>query len=488
MSAKGRKRAEAPATEVAAPTVVLASDRFTLYRGDHDLVDIGTVIAPESIDAIVTDPPSGIEFMGKEWDSDKGGRDHWIAWLAGIMRRALVLLKPGGHALVWALPRTSHWTATAVEDAGFEIRDVGIHLFGTGFPKSLDVSKAIDEAAGVSRGSRPDVRNGPNTNPATKGDKLNGGYAPSAIDTGPVTPEAARFTGIGTALKPAAEHWILARKPLAGTVAQNVLAFGTGGLNIDACRIGTSKDVPASAARDRIGQASKGDERGRTMDTDGFNPAVGRWPAHVTLDEDAARALDEQSGVLQSGSCDGGFIGDVESSVALGDKRAMIRPGLARGDSGGASRFFYIAKPARSEKDAGLDHLPIRTGGEATDREEGSAGLNNPRAGSGRTGGVRNHHPTVKSVDLMRWLCRLITPRGGTVLDLFTGSGTTGIAALAEGMRFIGIERDAAFCDVAAGRLAHAACLPTPERIADDGKPVEAPRQPSLFDTLGATP
>ena len=689
MSAKGRKRAEAPATEVAAPTVVLASDRFTLYRGDHDLVDIGTVIAPESIDAIVTDPPSGIEFMGKDWDSDKGGRDHWIAWLAGIMRRALVLLKPGGHALVWALPRTSHWTATAVEDAGFEIRDVGIHLFGTGFPKSLDVSKAIDEALGVERAvvglkRYADGRTYQGGEQSGRAGMMSEGQerGPS-VETAPATPEAARFVGIGTALKPAyegwvlarkpiaildavrmvdgclsslyasiavedsassraaqpenprpdsavkpagrrrvtsgassaamatspcasaidsslsivsswrrtlaecsdlaststigmasslttdlqtlnssasritaasmlrpesshdgsmslvqdvarrfavlqakcdairllsvtasageqadrrygsasgplvgddgmpgdvgSENWILARKPLAGTVAQNVLAFGTGGLNIDACRIGTSDNLN--------GGAYYGEARPATSPTafagrgvGEFVQPVGRWPAHVTLDEDAARALDEQSGVLQSGSCDGGFIGDVESSVALGDKRAMIRPGLARGDSGGASRFFYIAKPARSEKDAGLDHLPIRTGGEATDREEGSAGLNNPRAGSGRTGGVRNHHPTVKSVDLMRWLCRLITPRGGTVLDLFTGSGTTGIAALAEGMRFIGIERDAAFCDVAAGRLAHAACLPTPDRIADDGKPVEAPRQPSLFDTLGATP
>ncbi|MBP6729715.1 MAG: hypothetical protein KA129_08840, partial [Microthrixaceae bacterium] len=179
-----------------------ATDRATLWHGD--CADIASVIAPESIDAIVTDPPAGISFMGKAWDGDKGGRDQWIAWLRGIMRTAMGLLKPGGHALVWALPRTSHWTATAIEDAGFEIRDVVVHLFGTGFPKSLDVSKAVD----------PDA--------------------------------AARFAGVGTALKPGHEAWILARKPLAGTVAANAIAYGTGGLRIDDCRIGESKRVPGS--------------------------------------------------------------------------------------------------------------------------------------------------------------------------------------------------------------------------------------------------
>ena len=161
-----------------------ATERATLWHGD--CANIASVIAPESIDAIVTDPPAGISFMGKAWDGDKGGRDQWIAWLRDIMRTAMGLLKPGGHALVWALPRTSHWTATAIEDAGFEIRDVVVHLFGTGFPKSLDVSKAVD----------PD--------------------------------DAARFTGVGTALKPGHEAWILARKPLAGTVAANAIAARVG--------------------------------------------------------------------------------------------------------------------------------------------------------------------------------------------------------------------------------------------------------------------
>lgn len=399
-----------------------ATDRATLWHGD--CADIASVIAPESIDAIVTDPPAGISFMGKAWDGDKGGRDQWIAWLRDIMRTAMGLLKPGGHALVWALPRTSHWTATAIEDAGFEIRDVVVHLFGTGFPKSLDVSKAVD----------PD--------------------------------NAARFTGVGTALKPGHEAWILARKPLAGTVAANAIAYGTGGLRIDDCRIGESKRVPGSPKV--VGASTHTVSMPGYDGGSGHDPSIGRFPANVTLDEEAARELDEMSGVLQSGFSDG-FTGEMKSSNSIGDKRAMIRPETVYADRGGASRFFYVAKATRAEKDAGLDHLPLRTGGDATD---------------GGNGGVRNHHPTVKSIALMRWLCRLITPPGGIVLDLFAGSGTTGLAALAEGLRFVGVEREAEFVDVAAGRLAHVECVAVPD-LAHGDAPKVAPVQPSLFSAIG---
>ena len=411
-----------------------STERSTLWHGD--CADVASVIAPESIDAIVTDPPAGISFMGKAWDGDKGGRDQWIAWLRDVMRTAMGLLKPGGHALVWALPRTSHWTATAIEDAGFEIRDVVVHLFGTGFPKSLDVSKAID----------PD--------------------------------DAARFTGVGTALKPGHEAWILARKPLAGTVAANAIAYGTGGLRIDDCRIG---DVDTRAP---TGGSPDGSGWGTKSGAIAGSP-LGRFPANVTLDEEAAATLDEQSGSLQSGgrsgvSYDTGYVTAVASEWTIGGGGS----GRCIADTGGASRFFYVAKAPRAEKDAGLDHLPLRTGGDATDREEGSAGLNSPRAGSGRTGGVRNHHPTVKSIALMRWLCRLITPPGGIVLDLFAGSGTTGLAALAEGLRFVGVEREAEFVDVAAGRLAHVECVAVPEMAQGDAAKSE-PLQPSLFGSIG---
>ena len=191
--------------------------------------------------------------------------------------------------------------------------------------------------------------------------------------------------------------------------------------------------------------------------------------------------LDEQSGVLHAPGSNGSK-GPSGSGMFL-DGLGAVDQCATYNDTGGASRFFYVAKATRAEKDAGLDHLPLRTGGDATDREEGSAGLNSPRAGSGRTGGVRNHHPTVKSIALMRWLCRLITPPGGIVLDLFAGSGTTGLAALAEGLRFVGVEREAEFVDVAAGRLAHVECVAVPDLVQADAPKVE-PAQPSLFGAV----
>lgn len=408
--------------------VVLADPRCTLIHGDS--AQLGDMLDENSVDSIVTDPPAGISFMGKDWDGDKGGRDAWIDWLAGLLRPALRALKPGGHALVWALPRTSHWTAMALEVAGFEIRDVHHHLFGTGFPKSLTSKSA----------PIPD--------------------------------------GAGTALKPAVEHWILARKSLAGTVGANFAEHGTGVLQIDVCRVGTNGEpIPTSthAASDSIGTFKTGV---RVVEAH----ALGRWPAHLSLEhaEDCTaecvdgcpvRVLDEQSlsgGMHGAGSARVGSAeprrqrkamrDQVPSNRSTGDMRRL-------GDSGGASRFFYVAKGSRSEKDAGLDHLPPRTGGEATGRDDDTAGVNNPRAGAGRTGGARNFHPTVKSIALMRWLVRLVTPPGGVVLDMFAGSGTTGCAALAEGMRFIGCEMSEEYIPIAVGRLRHALGSAEPEQL-----------------------
>lgn len=240
----------------------------------------------------------------------------------------------------------------------------------------------------------------------------------------------------------------MVRKPMIGTVALNVLTHGTGALNIDACRAGG--DACHCQTNLAFG-ATKHPPR------DLNQGPIGRWPAHVTLDEEAAAALDEQSGTRTSGSESGprgrragGF---VDTGAGSGDNRPN---GPQYGDTGGASRFFYVAKGSRAEKEIGLDHLPKRTAGEATDREDGSAGLDNPRAGAGRTGGARNHHPTVKSIALMRWLIRLITPPGGTVLDPFAGSGTTGVAALAEGANFIGCELTDDYLPITEGRLRHA--------------------------------
>lgn len=372
-----------------------------------------------SVDALVTDPPAGIGFMGKEWDKDKGGRDHWVAWLAEIMREALRVLKPGAHGLVWALPRTSHWTATALEDAGFEVRDRVTHLFGTGFPKSLDVSKAIDKAAGAEREVIGKTRGGV---------EAGGKYGCSALDedqkwhnvTAPATEAARQWDGWGTALKPAAEDWWLVRKPLIGTVAANVQEWGTGAINVDGCRIGTTVETWPRSRSYAPGQIQPGG-KGLTQKT-GDIPA-GRWPANVTLDEEAAAVLDAQAGESKSSGgagpnsgklgYHGGGSGNVGSSAG------------GFGDSGGASRFFYVAKPSTAERSAGLP------------------------------AGDRSTHPTVKSIALMRWLVRLITPPGGTVLDCFVGSGTTGCACVLEGFRFVGCEQDSEFAALAEARIAH---------------------------------
>lgn len=370
----------------------LVHQRAVLFHGDA--AELGSVLQPNTVDAIVTDPPAGIGFMGKAWDGDKGGRDAWIAWLARTLAPAFLALKPGGHALVWALPRTSHWTATALEIAGFEIRDRVSHFFGTGFPKSMNC-----------------------------GD------------------------GRGTALKPACEDWWLVRKPLIGTVAANLLAHGTGALNIDVCRIGYEGDPPADRS---LGAPRRNDNPIYGVGNPRINPQneLGRWPAHVTFDEDAAAALDEQSGALKSGARSAG-----QRARGAGYADACSS------SEGGASRFFYVAKGSRAEKEAGCEALPAKTAGEATDREDGSAGLGNPRAGAGRTGGARNFHPTVKSIALMRWLVRLITPPGGVVLDPFAGSGTTGVAALAEGCDFVGCEQGGEageYLPITVARLEHA--------------------------------
>ena len=379
-------------------------DSWHLLTGD--CLDVLATREPDSIDACVTDPPYGIGFMGREWDvfapesvakvadQKRGfdrrepnlnlrGRSEWLAgakvqydrsaaaslkfqaWTKEWAEAVLRVLKPGAHAVVCASPRMGHRVTCGLEDAGFEIRDSLLWLYGSGFPKSLNLPG-----------------------------------------------------GLGTALKPAYEPVILARKPLGGrTVAQCVAAFGTGALNIDGCRLSTDgrpqrvgdyKDTGNNTYAGRMDGSLRGGSRAAGT-TD-----LGRWPPNVALDETAAARLDAE---------------------------------------GGASRFFYVAKASRDERERGCENLPQRTAGEATDRQDGSAGLESPRAGASRTRGARNHHPTVKPVALMRWLVRLVTPPGGLVLDPFAGSGTTGLACIKEQCRFLGIEREAEYVAIADARL-----------------------------------
>lgn len=433
-----------------------------IHQGD--CLEVLKRLDDNSMDSLVTDPPAGISFMNKSWDDDKGGRDEWISWLSSVMKECLRVMKPGAHGLVWAIPRTSHWTGMALESAGFEVRDVVTHLFGSGFPKSLDVSKAIDKMYGA---EREIVSSKLEHN--IKGQRIMtsaGNRETNLVHvTKASTDDAKQWQGWGTALKPASEHWILVRKPLSEkTVAKNVLKWGTGGINIDASRIegkiesGWSKS--GSKAGPNLSMSGGNTERLPKPD----NP-IGRFPANLVFShtehcteeqcdiECAIKMLDEQSGTLKSGAP--GIKRAGNNGPALGKESRP--PGTQMsgfGDAGGASRFFYCAKVSSSERNAGLEGMPLKkndfqreTSGLASTvidgvRQKGNCGQPN-----------QNHHPTVKPQKLMRYLIRLITPPKGTVLDCFMGSGSTGLAAKTEGFEFVGIEREPEYFEIAKRRI-----------------------------------
>jgi site-specific DNA-methyltransferase (adenine-specific) len=411
-------------------------DRVSLYHGD--CIEVMRSLPDNSVDAVVTDPPYGLEFMGKDWDSPwkhngavikdpaterggfqdgNGGNPYsrsrieygrggeasfgFQLWFTEVAAEALRVLKPGGHLLAFGGTRTWHRLAVAIEDAGFEVRDSIAWMYGSGFPKSHDVSKAIDKRSGALQNEGV----GFTVAGYSHNDKLlttapSRGYVPPA----PTTPQAQKWSGFGTALKPAHEPIVVARKPLIGTVAENVLTHGTGALNIDGCRIGTDGGTTK-------GNPPKGESNG--IYGNGLNGAcdvvplnAGRWPANVILDESQAAELDRQSGVTsgrvgmtQHGSGTNFVYGTYERT-----QQSTLTDGTP--DSGGASRFFYVAKASKKERP--------------------------------NVDGVA--HPTVKPIALMRYLVRLVTPPGGTVLEPFAGSGTTIEAALEEGFNVIGIE------------------------------------------------
>jgi site-specific DNA-methyltransferase (adenine-specific) len=390
----------------------------TLFEGD--CLAVMGLLPDASIDAIVTDPPYGLGFMGKDWDDLPPG----LPWA----RECLRVLKPGGHLLAFGGTRTWHRLAVAVEDAGFEIRDSIAWLYGSGFPKSMDVSKAIDKAAGATReviGAyvMPADSTAAGYDPGNKASGWknvpNQTDGPSRPITAPATPEAEQWQGWGTALKPAFEPIVVARKPIRGTVAANVLEHGTGAINVDGCRVEAAPGDYAHPGNDNRSQTdmySRFDREGRQAPP---NPA-GRWPANVILDEDQAAALDEQSGTLTSGAHKASH---GRSTVGGNGRTHGAMDGVTgpenEANTGGASRFFYVAKAPKKERPT--------------------------------VDGVA--HPTVKPLALMRWLCRLVTPPGGFVLDPFAGSGTTGEAAALEGFKAILIEREADYHPLIQARI-----------------------------------
>lgn len=424
-----------------------------------DSLNVLREMEDNSIDAVVTDPPYGLGetspaqvaeclqawaagetwtptgrgFMGKSWD----------AWVPPpeLWREVYRVLKHGGHALVFASSRTQDLMSISLRLAGFEVRDTLQWLYGSGFPKSLDVAKAIDKSLGVEHlreiiGRKTKITGQVITAKERANTTSHEGWRRPWMDdpekveralqiTANASPEAEHWQGWGTALKPAYEPCILVRRPLIGTVAKNVLAHGTGALNIEGCRI---KASDAQEGRSRHGGGLLQGASFQLKDSTSCMPA-GRWPTNVLLDEEAALALDEQT-------------------------------------RENTSRFFYCAKASKAEREAGLEGFTPKSWSEQGFRDNQSSHLS-PRAGAGRTGARKNHHPTVKPIELMRYLCRMITPPDGVVLDPFCGSGSTLCAASMEGFRFIGIEREEEYVQIAQARVNHWTPEPTEPETTD---------------------
>jgi site-specific DNA-methyltransferase (adenine-specific) len=424
-------------------------------------LDILPTLPDCSVDSIVTDPPYELGFMGKKWDNSG------IAYNPELWAECLRVLKPGGHLLAFGGTRTYHRMAVAIEDAGFEIRDSLHWIYGSGFPKSLDVSKAIDKQAGAQREviGQGKGRTGEAASPNGSSFSDDNYQWPGEFDiTAPATEQAKEWSGWGTALKPAHEPIVVARKPLVGTVAGNVLQWGTGAINIDGARVGTNGGTKGA------GQGPQGNVYGDGLNGEFGKPVngLGRWPANIvfTHNHDCAdtctegcpvRELDRQSGTSRSGKPR-----DDRGMGGIWTDGNGVPCGPQHGDSGGASRFFtvtewdapfrYVAKPGKRERNAGLDALQKRGWKEQGFRDNETTHLS-PRAGAGRTSENQNHHPTVKPLALMRWLVRLVTPPNGTVLEPFAGSGTTLVACHMEGFDAIGIEMTDEYLPIIEGRL-----------------------------------
>jgi len=403
-----------------------------------DSMEVLTRMTDDSIDAIVADGPYGLKFMGKKWDYDVPSVALW--------KECLRVLKPGGYVLSFASARTYHRMAVNIEDAGFDIRDQIMWLYGSGFPKSLNVGKAIDKAAGAEReviGTKKGQGNIPND----RGDWGLKSNEPVKITT-PATPEAQQWEGWGTALKPAHEPIVMARKPFKGTVAKNVLEHGTGALNIDASRIDYNGEKPNIGGR---GAHTRGDGYGfKALGEDLEADPTGRWPANIIHDgSDEVVSLFPTSSSTKTPVSDGRS--EYNNQVYSGGL-GLHNPTNSHNDSGSAARFFYCAKASKAERNAGLEDFPKQ----GKDRHWAQSEGRKDEGEQASSFPVANLHPTVKPVALMEYLIRLVTPPNGVVLDPFLGSGTTGVAAIRLGFNFIGIEREADYIPIAEARMAHA--------------------------------
>ena len=419
-----------------------------------DCLDKLKELDDNSIDSIVTDPPYGLSFMGKKWDYDVPSQE--------IFEECLRVLKPGGHLLSFAGSRTYHRMAVRVEDAGFEIRDQIMWIYGSGFPKSHNIGKAVDKLQGNEReviGTKIHSQKG--VKAAEERTTIGAGAfgEPREAD---ITKGTSQYEGWGTALKPAHEPIVMARKPLSEkTVVNNVLEWGTGGINIEESRISyKSKDdmeIRKNTHREtnKLGDGNFGGGK--------YSQPVesGRFPANIILDEEAGKILDEQSGISKSTGGRSGNKEGVGQNGIYGQYNGEVRdenPGL--GDVGGASRFFYCPKTSKKDRNEGLEDFKGKQIGTYNAHSADLKNYGGSSLGAASMSGnnkmpqpKQNFHPTVKPTDLMLYLIRLVTPKGGTTLDPFMGSGSTGKAAVRGGFDFVGIEREQDYKNIAEARI-----------------------------------
>jgi len=398
-----------------------------------------------SVDSIVTDPPYGLSFMNKKWDYQVPSVEFW--------KEVYRVLKPGGHILSFGGTRTYHRMVVNIEDAGFEIRDQIQWIYGSGFPKSHNIGKAVDKLEGNEREVIAEETTSFKVNNTKENNVINEGtfannFSKQTDENGyrinTITKGNSDYEGWGTALKPANEPICLARKPLSEkTVAENVIKYSTGGINIDGCRIGYNSD------KDLDDAINKRKSFGNTNEFKNELKLEGRFPANIIFDEEAAKLLDEQSGESKSSKSSKKYINELYDDISVNVGGGQRNPESTYDDKGGASRFFYQAKVSKVERNMGLDGF----------EDVSHSQVNNSKLKLQPNGEMventitKNNHPTIKPINLMTYLCRLITPKGGVVLDPFMGSGSSGISARLEGFKFIGMEMDEDYFKIAQARI-----------------------------------
>jgi DNA modification methylase len=418
-----------------------------IYHGDN--IQVLRTLPDNSVDSVVTDPPYGLKFMGKQWDYDVPSVELW--------KECYRVLKPGGYLLSFGSSRTYHRMAVKVEDAGFEIRDQIMWVYGSGFPKSHNIGKAVDKILGNEREVVGEIKAGKTALGQNSG--WNQHENKTEID---ITKGTSEWEGFGTALKPAHEPIVMARKPFKGSVAKNVLTWNTGGINVDDCSIGEELIT------------TNGFGTNGFVASENYKPSchIGRFPANIIFDEKAGEILDEQSGVTKSSN--NKWIGE-DTSPIYGKYNYRIREKTYE-DKGGASRFFYCPKPSKKERNEGM---PIAIGefSKRPRREDGTeiykeTHLNEWTQAISKlkrkdktskaaaeeklqenSNGLKNNHPTIKPIKLMQYLIRLVTPKGGITIDPYFGSGSSGKSAIRErNYKFIGIEKEKDYFNIAIER------------------------------------